>query len=240
MTDNREQFAERVSELVEAAGGFSEFARKCGVSPSVARKWTRGESDPKREHLIQVAEGMGVDLEWLAVGVGDKEQGPAPDLFQIGYVQSGKTENMVRSLLSSLGYNLIPQYDVTASAGGGAFVEEESEIGRVAFRDDWLEMKGLNRKDLRIITNEGDSMEPLIRDGSMLLVDIGRSRDLADGNYVLRFNGHLVTKRLQADLPDRILIRSENPAYRDRELSFDQARELDICGRVVWHGTPLV
>ena len=83
---------------------------------------------------------------------------------------------------------------------------------------------------LSAIEVTGDSMEPLLRDGDEILVD-RTPRPLRDGVHVVRIGDALMVKRVQSGVPGRIVLESENPAYRPIELPPEEVR---VVGRVVW------
>jgi len=60
----------RMDAASNRAGGPAKLAERAGLSPSVIRKYQRGESDPSRERLVAIAEAAGVNLLWLATGEG--------------------------------------------------------------------------------------------------------------------------------------------------------------------------
>ncbi len=136
-------------------------------------------------------------------------------------------ENLVR----------IPRLDIGASAGGGAFNQDDAAIGHIAFEREWL--RHLGRGDvtmLRFIRVQGDSMSPTLADGDDILVDESDAAErVRDGIYVLRVEGNLMVKRLAPNPVDRSLtIKSDNPAYPDW-VGCDLAT-LTIIGRVAWVG----
>lgn len=85
----------------------------------------------------------------------------------------------------------------------------ESEIGKLAFRRDWLRQKGLSAKDLVVIRVTGNSMSPTIRNGSLVLVDTHQEQVKEDGIYVVSWGGHLVAKRLQLDFAGGVYVISD-------------------------------
>lgn len=124
----------------------------------------------------------------------------------------------------------IPRLAVEASAGPGALGGEDDLVGAFRFSARWLRQQGLKASQLSAIVVAGDSMEPLLRDGDEILVD-RTPRPLRDGIHVVRVGETLLVKRVQTGVPGRIVLESENPAYRPIELAPD---EVDILGRVVW------
>lgn len=136
-------------------------------------------------------------------------------------------------------FALVPRFDVEASAGHGAVVGGETEGQRMAFRRDWLAERGLEAAKLAAITAKGDSMEPTIPAGALLLLDL-RAADLGaalpDGIYVLHVDGLLSVKRLQRVPDGSWLVISDNPLYKEWPV---RAAGLRIVGRVVWLGHEL-
>lgn len=216
--------AARIRELM-GSQTTAAFARKCGLGESLIRTYLAG-SMPGADKAAKIADANGVELRWLVTGVGPRSSTTvgvreSPAEYEVG---------------GEWAFHLVPRYNVDASAGGGAVVERESEIGRLAFRKDWIRSKGLTPANLVVVRAAGDSMEPTIRDGSLLLVDTAQSTVAKDGIYVLMIDGHLVTKRLQIDLGGGVYIRSDNPAYSDQRLSGEQLEAVTIVGRVIWAG----
>lgn len=220
---------QRINEL---AIGISTnaFAQKCGIPESSMRKYLAG-SIPGTDRAVQIAKACGVSLEWLATGEGSMHR------------------NVVREPLPTYKpeiwaeFALIPRYNVDAAAGAGQAVERENEIGKLAFRQDWLRQKGLQGSDLAVIRIKGDSMSPTIRDGSLALVDCRRQHEKpkTDGIYVIQMDGDLLAKRIQIDLAGEggLYIKSDNPAYTEQRLDAAAANRLWIVGRVIWAGGEL-
>ncbi|MBL4621330.1 MAG: helix-turn-helix transcriptional regulator [Immundisolibacteraceae bacterium] len=129
-------------------------------------------------------------------------------------------------------FALIKKLNVDASLGHGAVISDESEIGRFAFRKDWLFRNGLNHKEIRLIGVKGDSMTPTIDDGDMLLIDTGCSEYQGDGVYVLRVDSELVAKRMQSDLSGGFFIKSDNAAYREIHIDKDSSLQVDVVAKV--------
>jgi phage repressor protein C with HTH and peptisase S24 domain len=135
------------------------------------------------------------------------------------------------------GFALVPQYDVTASAGPGRVVDQEEEVGKLAFRRSWLRSRGLKPGTCVAITVSGDSMAPTIRDGALVLVDTRQAQPREEGIYIIQVDGHLVAKRLQLDFRGGLYIRSDNQAYREQHLDAEEAEQLCVVGRVIWAGS---
>lgn len=63
-------FRQRISWVIEQAGGPTAFAKKTGLSRAVVDKYRNGISDPSRLRLVNISRSTNVDIEWLATGYG--------------------------------------------------------------------------------------------------------------------------------------------------------------------------
>lgn len=128
----------------------------------------------------------------------------------------------------------IPRYQVEASAGCGALVEAEETSGFYAFNLKWLARRGLKPAHLCVISVRGDSMEPRLADGDLILVDRAQ-RQIADGlAYVMRIGDDLLVKNVQRIDAARIALLSANTLYPPRELDLENlGPDAEVIGRVV-------
>nr|WP_298897457.1 S24 family peptidase [uncultured Altererythrobacter sp.] len=126
----------------------------------------------------------------------------------------------------------VPRLDIGASAGPGALPDAEMPFDAFRFSKRWLTEQGLDGAQLSAITVEGDSMEPLLRDGDEILVDRA-PRPFRDGVHVVRLGDTLMVKRVASQGAGRLALLSQNLAYPPVEVS---AADVEIIGRVVWKG----
>lgn len=155
-----------------------------------------------------------------------------------------KAEQIIENIYSSdagalenQDYVKIPRYEVAASAGGGAFVESEQIVDYLSFRSEWVRNTlGISVKDLALINVIGDSMEPTLSDGDVVLLDM-TFRGVQDSSiYVLQLNGTLLVKRIQHKLNGSLVIKSDNKLYEPETVTGEEVNQLKIIGRVVWAG----
>jgi len=192
------------------------FSKSSGISESVLRRYLSGDSDPGMKALIAIARVSNVNVLWLATGEGPMRPGDA--------ALDGE-------------FALVPRYNVEASAGGGAEISSEQVVDHLAFKRSWIAALDLQHDRLALISAKGDSMEPTIKDGDLLLVDTRPVESLAEGIYILRVDGLLLAKRLQCGLDGGVIVRSDNPIYPELRADRDQIDRLKIVGRVVWTGS---
>lgn len=134
---------------------------------------------------------------------------------------------------------LVPRFE-PHSRGAGPDAPQKASVG-AGFRRDWLEREaGVPAEQLVVVYVDGDSMEPTLRHGDLVLVDRS-ARDLRqDGIYVLMLDDHMTIKRLQRVAGRRVRVTSSNPAYEPFEMD-DVRDDADhwIVGCAVWAGRRL-
>lgn len=127
-------------------------------------------------------------------------------------------------------------YDIRASAGAGALVEDGAPSGWQPYRA--AELARWNIDDLAVIQVGGDSMWETLHDGDKVLVNRGEKRIVKPGIYILAYEGELLVKRCQRNLNDgSVMVSSDNPAYQS--FVVDDPERLAVIGRVVWIGRAL-
>ena len=108
----------------------------------------------------------------------------------------------------------------------------------LAFKEDWVRRELRARpEDLNLIYVVGDSMEPDLRSGDIVLVDHTDTMAQREGVYVSRMDGALLVKQLQR-LPGGVVkVISRNPAYEAFPVDLKQLANPNgfaVVGRVVW------
>lgn len=133
----------------------------------------------------------------------------------------------------------VPIYDIRASAGAGALVEDGEPTGYQPYREqELLRLTRASTMDLAVIQVAGDSMWETLHDGDKVLVDRTVKRVVRDGIYILAFEGELLVKRCQRDLQNGdVIVKSDNPAYDSFRIT--DSDHLDVIGRVIWIGRAL-
>lgn len=136
-------------------------------------------------------------------------------------------------------YLPVPVYDIRASAGAGALVEDGPPTAHQIFREQFLRRVTRTRlSDLSVIQVAGDSMWETLHDGDAVLVDRSVTRVVKDGIYILLLEGELLVKRCQRDLSDgAVVVKSDNPRYDPFRVT--DVDRLEVLGRVIWMGRVL-
>lgn len=220
---NQEAFAQR---LVEVLGRepLNRFAKRAEMSDNGLKKYLYEGTIPPIDRALRLANAAGCSFSWLMFGIGKRDE-THPGVAEMPFTYAASNDEFTR----------IASYEVAASAGHGSDVVHEAQTEPMAFRTDWLKREGLEPSKLAVIRAKGDSMEPTIADGDVLLVRLTNGDTPRDGLHVLRMNDGLFVKRLQFDLGG-VRVISDNPLYQSRDLTREQAAEMDVIGRVVWAG----
>lgn len=133
------------------------------------------------------------------------------------------------------GFVLIPEYDIGYSMGGGAVVTDQQPKGLVPFQREWL--RGLFAgavEDLLVARGEGDSMEPTLKDGDIVLIDTSqREVRQQDRIWAVAFGDLGAIKRIRKVPGNSFLIMSDNPAVQPQPATEE---DIYLIGRVVWVG----
>ena len=214
----------RLLDLARAQGtSLAALSSMIGRNPSYLQQFVRKGSPRKLEEQDRrkLAEFFGVD---------EAELGAPPAAF--GEKSYTDRSDAATSLKAMRDWIDVPRLDIGASAGPGALAASEEPFDAFRFSARWLREQGLSAAQLSAITVEGDSMEPLLRDGDEILVD--RSpHAFRDGVHVVRLGDTLMVKRVASAGQGRLSLLSQNLAYPPVEVA---AEELEIIGRVVWKG----
>jgi len=135
-------------------------------------------------------------------------------------------------------FETVARYDATGAAGEGLINLDGEPIDHLAFSKRWLEQNGLSAGDSVLINVKGDSMEPSIYDGDLVMID-RRKRHIRSGRiYVFREGDVLRIKRLELIPGAAIVVRSDNPKHppEHRVGQAMNAVSEGMVGEVVWSG----
>lgn len=200
----------------------TEMSELVGLGPSTWQVYELGNSKPGSRAFEALAE-LGFNINWFF-----RDDAP----MRLG----GTTDDTA----AAGEFVHIPRYDVAASAGGGAVVHDEQVVDYLSFRAEWVKIAlGVSVRDLALISVIGDSMEPALSEGDVVLLDL-TTKSVLDGSiYALQLNGGLLVKRIQRMLDGSLVVKSDNPRYDTEVVTEGKADLVKIVGRVVWIGKRL-
>lgn len=139
----------------------------------------------------------------------------------------------------------IPKLDIGFDPGAlvwGVPSGHDRMISSIGLHSAWIRthLAVTSPSNLRVISAVGNSMEPLIMDGDLLLIDTGIQEFARDGVYVLSHSGQIMIKRIQRVL-DGLRVFSDNRVYVEMTFPAERQHEIQVHGRAVytWTGTSL-
>lgn len=223
----------RVAKVVNADTD-KEVAAALGVSASAIPTWKKHARVPFAA-LSTFAVANRLNWYWLILGTGPEKVGESatrPDLNWESGQRAAQAAFDDKERMSAFAF--IPKFNLRASAGGGAAILDEQAIGELGYRRQWFAARGLNPATCAVISIEGESMQPLLHSGDIVLIDHSDT-DLKSGKlYVLRIGTDLVVKYITR-LPDGDFeASSENPAFRPFKVPVNsiESGEVEVIGRV--------
>lgn len=216
--------AKRLISFREKAGlSADDVARACGVSPSALANYERGDNIPDAAFIRDFVRATGADPWALLSG--------EPDMSRNA---SAANDNLV----------LIPRFDVRAAAGAGSLALTEDVSSYFAFERAWMQ-RALPRwagpnAVVGILEGAGDSMEPTIRDGDLIMAvrDPPEWAVDAGGVFVVLHHGQLRIKRLQVDMRSGdVTLISDNGRYAPETVARDRLEfDLAVLAQVFFAG----
>lgn len=131
----------------------------------------------------------------------------------------------------------LPRFDLSVAAGAGRYLEAQQRVGSMQLCRDIVTRILRNTSaalaSLALVTVAGDSMEPTIHDGDIVVIDRSVRVIERDGVYIFTLGSETFIKRLQR-MPNSILVNSDNPLYKTWEIHPESSQELHVHGRVIW------
>lgn len=225
-----EELRARVKAIRNEAGlSVRDMARLLDMSPSGYSHYEQRIKEPYlpakiAKAIADVVEDRGVNRSAVLILSSPSDEMPTPRFIAASQPKAMSSE-------------LVPVYDIAASAGDGAFVAEyEAEADRLAFPSNFLRKLTQNSIDnLAIISVKGESMEPTLLDDDIVLLDCTKTNLSFDGLFVLRFDDALHVKRVsRAPKRGYVTIISDNQTlYPSIEMA---TAEVDVVGKVLWYG----
>jgi phage repressor protein C with HTH and peptisase S24 domain/DNA-binding XRE family transcriptional regulator len=125
-------------------------------------------------------------------------------------------------------FRAVPLVEDAVAAGAARVVSEQVEGWA------WVYAPLLGRrKNLVAVRVKGDSMSPVLPDGSVAVVDRDDRKVVRRGLYVVRIDGGCTIKYVAREGTDLVLI-PENREHRETRIPAREGEAEPIVGRVVW------
>ena len=204
-----------------------DFAKTLGISKGSLGFYERDENLPNSDVVLKICSEGDCSIEWLLTGkyLGD-ELGPSYVVRSDGPLEIIEAEKT--------GIVMIPMVEAKLSAGHGSFETNDKSDRKYSFREDFLRRKG-NLQTMVLMRVSGDSMEPEIKDGDVVLLDKSQLSPLPGRIYAVGVEDMVYLKRVDAK-PGKLILYSDNTAYEPLEIDTrcDMENQARIIGRAIW------
>ena len=186
----------------------SDLAEKTGISQGHISNMSTGTRGIPTANLEKICEVLGISI---------------PEFFARN-----------DSNLPEVSY--VPRVSARPRAGNGGLEVDGGFTGYYSFHTSFLQRKNGSEETMRIFAIDGNSMEPTLQSGDLIMVNL-RQDDISSGQiYLLRFEHELMVKRLEKRPGGVIRIRSDNDYYEPIDINpaTDEGVDFQVFGRMVW------
>lgn len=239
-----EAFARRLRGRRDALGlRKPELAAAVGVSLTTIQQYENGQF-PKGELAVRLAAALDCSLDWLLAGRGSPHGRPATRTADARGTDADAAVATVRDMadvadVADTRLVMVPMVEARLSAGTGSFETGGEVLRHYAFRWDFLRRKG-NPASMALLRVAGDSMQPLILNNDVVLIDQSQNEPVPGRIYAVGVEDMVYLKIVNA-MPGRIILSSVNESYAPIEARTDEqlADLVRIIGKAVWVGREL-
>lgn len=183
-------------------------------------------------NLLQIANILRVNAEWLATGKGEMTALPA----SLQAILDNTSRPISTTEIDPNTKIWLPLMDISFSCGDGVSIDchfEETKR-KLAFDPDFLISRGIKEQNVRLLYATGDSMEMFIFDGDIFAVDISDTI-IRDGQiYAVYFEGEAMLKQIFKEAGGTLILHSLNPKYKDKIVTEDNGADFKVIGRQFW------
>lgn len=223
--EHADEIVERIKYLIRQLNMRQiEFSKKIDVDPSNLSKYLNRRLPISDALLNRIVVNLGVSKTWLKDGTdlpfAKNNNIPAmtvigPEALHLGSPVQGT-----------------PVYDVDVTAGmltRDRMFANDLIVGSINLPDQIS-------SDCRIVRVSGDSMSPVIQNGDYIAVrELNNIQQIFWGQiYVVLLDDFRLVKYVRKhEDPSKLILRSENKAYDDMEVSRDEIREMMYVQHII-------
>lgn len=196
------------NDLANALGIHRSAITQAKLRDAVPQKW-----------ILTLARRYSLSADWLEYGT-----------------EAPKAMSIVQRALSSVSASpeviLVPKVQAKVCAGAGSYEIEAVPVSEHPFPYQWLSRMG-TPNSMVFMDVIGDSMEPSIRDGDMVLVDQSGKSLSPHSIFAVGVEDSIFIKRVEPR-DGAVILHSDNRTYSDIELYEDELASFHVIGKVVW------
>lgn len=200
---------------------YEELSKRIDLSLSNVKSMAVGRKIITPKIAADIERTTGISASWLLLGTGDMFDKPAGTLAKAFGDDSGSR------------YTISYYPDIKASAGIGYCNSEISDVEIISLPKAIINHK-VNTGKIDAIRVHGDSMTPTIKDNDIIFIATNMTEVYDNKIYVIRYGDEIRVKRIFKRRGEKILLRSDNQAFPDEEISnYDE--EVAILGQVIYN-----
>ena len=235
-----ETLAERLQFAMVKRGNKNqvELAEEANTSQVTISNILNGITKNPRNGL-QIARALNVSPEWLLSGIGNMEDNYRTSQIESNIGDIGEFDLWDRNTPLRDDEVEIPFLKDIRFAVGNGFSDDIMDYNnfKLRFSRATLRRQGVQSENAVCVTADGNSMEPVIPDGTTVGIDTG-NKTIRDGKiYAINHGGLLRIKILYKMPNDYVKIRSYNEEEHPDEIA--HLSELVIIGKVFWYSVLL-
>ncbi len=196
----------------------NDVANAVGVSQAAVQKLTSGKSKTSSK-IKEIADFLGVNRIWLEFG---EQEDQVIGEFDTWSGNDSSSDDVDVPFLK----------DTELAAGNGLMPNPDYNGFKLKFARSTLRRLGVEPSNAVCVSVKGDSMEPVLKDGSTVGVDTGR-KTIVDGKmYAVSIRGLLKIKVLSQLSSTTVRIKSYNSSeYPDEDVNIE---DIEVEGWVFW------
>ncbi|WP_417536309.1 XRE family transcriptional regulator [Methylophaga sp.] len=211
--------AHRLKAAMSKAGVTqTDIANAVGISQAAVQKLAAGKSKTSSK-IKDIADYLGVNRIWLEFG---EQEDLVVGEFDLWSGSDSSGDEVDVPFLK----------DTELAAGNGLEPNQDYNGFKLKFARSTLRRLGVEPSNAVCVSVKGDSMEPVLKDGSTVGVDKGR-KSIVDGKmYAVSIRGLLKIKVLTQLSSSTVRVKSYNSAeYPDEDVDIS---EINVEGWVFW------
>lgn len=234
-------FAERLNAAMSSAGlSQAQLAEMVGISQPAIQKMSSGKTNGTRK-MVELAHALKVRPEWLSSGIGsmrtDSNESNISPENSWGSIDAWDSSTPLPKDEVEIPY----LKDIEFACGNGRITAEDHNGFKLRFSKATLRKVGANSDGSGVLCfpATGDSMEPIIPDGTTVAIDTNNKRIIDGKIYAISQPGAgderlKRIKQLYRKPGGKLIIRSFNREDEEADES-----EVEVIGRVFWYSVLL-
>lgn len=219
----------RFNEFIPKAGQITgcntqmELAKILEVNRSAITQAKNRDAVPER-WLLTLARKYSLPPDWFETGVTTPYTAlPRAEIARIYEPEPDYNPEVVN----------IPKVSAVLCAGGGSFEVESAVVDHIPLPLNMARSFGHSDK-LVFMDVSGDSMEPYIHGGDVVLIDQSVSIPVTNTVMAVGHEDSIYIKRIQMNKDGSLSLVSDNPAYTPINLMGDDLQTFRVIGKLVW------